>query len=204
MSKSLYDTLGVPASATHEELKQAYRRLAKEHHPDKGGDHAKFVEIQKAYETLSDPEKRAHYDRYGSRPEGPTMCDRAHQIMAGFFAEAINSGQYERYEWNPLETAKSLARNKRHEFQRQIANLRHEAKKNRKLAKSLKAKGSDRMLLDLVVARRRDVWKHYRDTQFNFRLTDMAVEMLNDYEFNQSGVMYNQGSPFATSVWRTI
>lgn len=57
-----YETLGVPKGASEDEIKKAYRKLASQHHPDKGGDTAKFQEIQTAYETLSDPHKRAQHD----------------------------------------------------------------------------------------------------------------------------------------------
>ena len=57
-----YQTLGVSRDADASEIKKAYRKLAGKHHPDKGGDENKFKEIQQAYETLSDPEKRAEYD----------------------------------------------------------------------------------------------------------------------------------------------
>ena len=57
-----YNILGVPKTASQDEIKKAYRKLASKHHPDKGGDTAKFQEIQTAYETLSDPQKRQDYD----------------------------------------------------------------------------------------------------------------------------------------------
>ena len=57
-----YETLGVPKTASQEEIKKAYRKLASQHHPDKGGDTARFQEIQAAYDTLSDPQKRSEYD----------------------------------------------------------------------------------------------------------------------------------------------
>lgn len=57
-----YDILGVSKEATQEEIKKSYRKLSKEHHPDKGGDEEKFKEIAEAYSTLSDPKKRAEYD----------------------------------------------------------------------------------------------------------------------------------------------
>jgi DnaJ-class molecular chaperone len=59
---NLYEILGVSNTASTEEIKKAYRRLASKHHPDKGGDTAKFQEIQTAYDTLSDPVKRQGYD----------------------------------------------------------------------------------------------------------------------------------------------
>lgn len=57
-----YSTLGVAKTATPDEIKKAYRKLASQHHPDKGGDTAKFQEIEEAYRTLSDPDKRQQYD----------------------------------------------------------------------------------------------------------------------------------------------
>jgi len=57
-----YSTLGVGKNATAEEIKKAYRKLASQHHPDKGGDKQRFQEIQAAYDTLSDPNERAKYD----------------------------------------------------------------------------------------------------------------------------------------------
>jgi DnaJ-class molecular chaperone len=57
-----YQTLGVDRGATPDAIKKAYRKLASQHHPDKGGDKAKFQEIQSAYDTLSDPQRRAQHD----------------------------------------------------------------------------------------------------------------------------------------------
>ena len=57
-----YDTLGVSESASPDEIKKAYRKLANQHHPDKGGDTNKFQQIQSAYETLSNEQTRAQYD----------------------------------------------------------------------------------------------------------------------------------------------
>lgn len=57
-----YQTLGVSRDASPEDIKRAYRKLAAQHHPDKGGDTAKFQEIQSAYETLTDPQKRQQHD----------------------------------------------------------------------------------------------------------------------------------------------
>jgi curved DNA-binding protein len=57
-----YTTLGVSRTATQDEIKRAFRKLASQHHPDKGGDTARFQEIQAAYDTLGDSAKRQQYD----------------------------------------------------------------------------------------------------------------------------------------------
>ncbi|MFY9484330.1 MAG: DnaJ domain-containing protein [Patescibacteria group bacterium] len=66
MARDYYDILGANRSASADEIKRAYRKLAHEHHPDKGGDHEKFKEINEAYQVLGDPQKRAQYDQFGA------------------------------------------------------------------------------------------------------------------------------------------
>lgn len=69
MSKDYYETLGVQKGANDEDIKKAYRKMAMKYHPDRNkgdkGAEAKFKEINEAYETLKDPQKKAAYDRYG-------------------------------------------------------------------------------------------------------------------------------------------
>ena len=72
-----YQALDLDRSAPQEAIRAAYRKKAREHHPDKGGDVAKFQEIQAAYDTLSDPERKARYDQTGETGTGPTLESQA-------------------------------------------------------------------------------------------------------------------------------
>lgn len=69
MSKDYYETLGLNKGASDDDIKKAYRKMAMKYHPDRNPDNKeaeeKFKEVQKAYDTLSDPQKKAAYDQYG-------------------------------------------------------------------------------------------------------------------------------------------
>src|SRR5258708_10038071 len=68
MPEDFYVLLGVARDASHDDIKKAYRRLAKQYHPDQNSDDGaedKFKEIASAYQVLSDPDTRARYDRFG-------------------------------------------------------------------------------------------------------------------------------------------
>ena len=89
--RDLYEVLGVPRDATGEEIKRAYRRLARELHPDVSSDPAteeRFKEVAGAYEILSDPEKRAQYDAFGATggPAGQPFADIS-DIFEMFFGQ---------------------------------------------------------------------------------------------------------------------
>ena len=85
MSKDFYETLGIARSASEDEIKKAYRKLAMKYHPDRNPNNKeaeeKFKEIQKAYDILSDPQKKAAYDQYGHAAFGQGGFGSAGRVL---------------------------------------------------------------------------------------------------------------------------
>jgi DnaJ-class molecular chaperone len=78
-----YQTLGVSRDATQDDIKAAFRSLAKETHPDLGGDEERFKAINEAYSVLSDPAKRAAYNRFGAAGANAVSLDDALSAIFG-------------------------------------------------------------------------------------------------------------------------
>ncbi|HVH51990.1 MAG TPA: molecular chaperone DnaJ [Gaiellaceae bacterium] len=100
--KSLYDSLGVKKTATPEEIKKAYRKLAREHHPDANAGNKeseeRFKEVQHAYDVLSDAEKRKQYDRFGAQngrvpPQGGPNVDFSSFDIGDLFGDLFGGRQ---------------------------------------------------------------------------------------------------------------
>lgn len=88
---SHYEVLDVPKDAPEAVIKTAYRRLAKKLHPDRpGGSQEKFVPVQKAYDTLMDPAKRARYDKYGEEPLSGSLHEQSMNTIAKLIYEVID------------------------------------------------------------------------------------------------------------------
>jgi DnaJ-class molecular chaperone len=92
MSKDYYKILGIDKGASKEEIKKAFRKLALEHHPDKGGDEKKFKEINEAYTILSDDQKRTQYDQFGNA-DFAGFGGGQNQGFGGFDFSGFSQGQ---------------------------------------------------------------------------------------------------------------
>jgi molecular chaperone DnaJ len=92
--RDYYEVLGVPKSASADEIKKAFRKAAIEHHPDRGGDETKFKEINEAYEVLKDTDKRKRYDQFGHAGVGGASGDP--------FAGSYGQGQNVNFDFGDL------------------------------------------------------------------------------------------------------
>ena len=84
-----YDVLGVGTGSSDSEIKSAYRRLAKQHHPDAGGDEKQFAEISNAYESIKDADARFNWESQQARPTNGHQSPFNHHF--GDFNDVFNN-----------------------------------------------------------------------------------------------------------------
>lgn len=86
-----YQELNINQDASEDEIKQSFRDLSKIHHPDKGGDHEKFAQVNNAYMILKDPVKRAYYDKHGSeQPKQDPIFTKSMGLFSQMVADLID------------------------------------------------------------------------------------------------------------------
>lgn len=155
-----YKTLGVDRNANQDDIKKAYRKMAAQHHPDRGGDTAKFQEVQAAYETLSDEGKRAQYDN--PQPQGfnqfggfpPGFEDVFSQMFGGGgnpFGDIFGRGQHRQPQRNRnLNIQTAITLEEAYSGKTMIANLQLPSGRDQVLEIKIPAGIQDGMTLRLA------------------------------------------------------
>lgn len=177
----LYEALGVPRDATLKQLKAAYRKLAQLHHPDKGGDNERFLLIKQAYETLSDPEMRDHYDRYGNLKENKSLMVLAQQKVGSLFMQTM-SGEINDYT-DVIEIMRKSIKAERRQLLNHLKQLVGEYKKGRQVKRRMRLVGKNDLILQLASSRRNDVVRGYLSNRETRNVLDLALLIVNDYEY---------------------
>jgi curved DNA-binding protein CbpA len=177
MSADPYSTLGIERDATPEQIKEAYRRKAMEAHPDRGGSTDDMARINAAYDTLSDPKRRAMYDQTGNMSEPQSVESKAASMLAQVFASFIDGGGSQDF----LRSAKSV-------FEVNIDNANKQMAKAKKRVATLSGKlgaVTSRTQINLFdgVLRDRIAQADREIEQLGDALLTMnaAVKMLDDY-----------------------
>ena len=178
-----YTVLGVPKEATLAQIKKAYARKAKVHHPDKGGDHDAFIQVKRSYEILGDPERRARYDRYGDERYTQPMVEQARQELAGLFSQVVEqvcSGDF-RASINIVGEIQKHLKDQRSKLIMQLAAMARMRLSLKKTTRRLK--GNDPLFGDVLRSRRLRVVADYREAKAKLKLLGLMLELAETYEY---------------------
>jgi DnaJ-class molecular chaperone len=175
---TLYETLGVPPDASAADLKRAYRDLCKEHHPDKGGDKKRFQAIARAYQVLSDPETREHYDLTGDADAATgwtQIADKAFAdlilLLLGNETNDIRGAAIEAIE---QDTGRNNAT---------LEKLRRQLEKTEQQASRVKCLVEDDPLAAAIEAKRHKIQADISRGETAMKVCEAIRKRLDDYEF---------------------
>jgi DnaJ-class molecular chaperone len=182
---NLYQILNVQPTASQEEIKKAYRRLAMRHHPDRNGSSdamAKMQDIQRAYDVLGDPERRKRYDETGATEDGPSPEKTAKEELAKLFIAMANSQDADSYDFE--KGARSSIDGMIRKIEAQILDLRRKLKNTNKARKRLKRKTEgEPFLLQVLDAHVRQTQEQITRNELNIEIAKIMLKMLDDYEY---------------------
>jgi curved DNA-binding protein CbpA len=202
-----YDVLGVPPSASDDQLRSAYRKLARSTHPDSGGNGDEFAQVSRAYAILRDPEMRKRFDETGSIDEvSPlTVRQRMIQIIADMFSNALavegQRGTSLRH--FPLIKAMRKQITQNSERVRQNAATYKKALEDRQflLARITRKDYGENLFADIIRNQIKEIEPIVRASALDVAAMDMATEELlhydNEVDLIQAVQMMQYGGNFA-------
>ena len=186
---TLYETLGLPRDADVGAIKAAYRRAARKHHPDAGGDPSEFAKVQQAYDTLMDPEKRSRYDATGQVDDQAAdhAESRAREKFANDLLEAVQNNDSFLFHRDLLASLRATGTSERAKVKKAIATLEGKKALAAKLAARIKPKGPTtpnipQLILDSVC---RDIDKTIAQANSHVAVLDAYLAILDAYEFEK-------------------
>jgi len=183
-----YEILGIPPSASEQQIKSAYRRRARETHPDAGGDGADFALVSKAHAILMDPEARKRFDETGSIDEiAPlTVRQRMIQILAAILQEALRvegerGTSFDHFDFmTPMREAVAINRKQAEANHQRLAR----ASRNQKiLLKRIVRKGDGENVFETVIRQNlQQLEPILKASDLDCRAFDMAADELQHYK----------------------
>lgn len=182
MSSTHYETLGVARNATPDEIKQAYRREAGKAHPDReGGSGERMASVNRAYHCLSDPDRRATYDRTGNDNGGNSVGDEAVKMVLQLFADALTQDvdrDFVGFVRTTLTNRQASAKADLKRLSRAVVKI--EKKRDRVRAKE----GAPNLFQQLVDANVRRINEAIHNGESELQVFEAALALLDQHESN--------------------
>lgn len=186
MKEDLYEILDINETATKKDIKKAYRKKAKTHHPDQGGNSDKFAEINKAHAILIDDKKRKLYDETGQTDENlkSKIAGAAHDRLSKFFLEIVAKKKEEIFQTNIIDLMEKNIFNFREQCEGIISAAKKEETHLRKIKKKVKYKGRSINLFSAILE---DKIKQCKLTiyqaEFDIKIFNKMSKVLKNFEF---------------------
>lgn len=198
----LYETLGLGRDATSADVRKAYRRKAKEHHPDQGGDPEMFHALTRAHDVLTDEAKRQRYDSTGKVDDGPTQNeDAAALAMLAALVDSIGQDENAVHE-DIIGTMRKTLKDAGKQTDEQLAEARKAVKRFEKLATRLKRKAGANGFVATMFANNVSKAQHRVDAGIEHRRNiDRAIELLDGYSFEPEAKPTPKMGEMTTDEW---
>lgn len=202
--KNLYRVLGVKKAATPDAIRDAYRKKVLATHPDRGGDAEKFKEVQRAFEVLSDPERRRRYDETG---EEAAPVDRAAAEVTKELSEALTAvlGELARSGRRPSERdVVVLLRERLGLLLQELAEVRGKgesaAQAYAEVVARTERKGGPNLVATIAAAKKAAVDRELGRLRAREEVLGKALQELRDYTFR-----FDRPGPASHgAMWNTV
>lgn len=193
IAREIYDTLGVPPSASQDDVRRAYRRAAKRAHPDSGGSREAWQRLEEAHRVLSDPDLRTRYDQTGEVPPHARRAGEIDVRVVNILGEVVRSvvASPADLDGQPVieQILESLAR-KRQEFMVEYDAVRRfgrrvEILQRRKRRKRRRGRNASNDILSLVLeGQLRQNRQDQANCEEKLRVHDQVVDILRQYDYS--------------------
>jgi len=174
---SHYDTLGVPRDASHDEIKQAFRRRSSEAHPDKGGSDEQQAAVNAAWAVLGDAERRAEYDRTGQDAAPGSLEQEARSVLMQLFQAALDAAAVNVL----LDVSQMLEKHRQRLMQAQFEAKEKRARLVKRTGK-IKARQGENLMQLLIDQQIKQIDDALPLFERGLTVNSMSAQMLNNYE----------------------
>lgn len=201
---TLYDELSIKPTATTAEIRRAYRHRAMKTHPDRdGGNAEEFKRVQLAYEVLSDPMRRAEYDRTGKTNQNQqSLREKAIPEFQALFAQMMQQPNF-RYA-NLINLMRGHIKTKIGEIRHQEKLMKNQIDKNNDIASRITVKSGENLFAGMLEANNKQIQEQLKMMNNAIQLFEFMVSMLDDYEYQvdhpETTITINPFAAFTTGT----
>lgn len=180
--KSLYEILGIDATASKEEIKKAYHDKAQETHPDKqGGSQEKFLEVSRAYKILADEEKRQRYDDTGEEDDSVPREEDPKHLVLQIFLQVISNPHFNPKRHDAFESTKAEIEMKQSQIKNEIVkNTKEKQRYEEILSRIESAPEHYKFTITDIIARHSEMGEILVK---NLNMGVKMLELLKDYKY---------------------